>query len=301
MRKIGLTVMVLVAVASLLSLSAIAASAQGGATNTTPGSAVYFDNQSHPIAANSSLWYTFYYALSPSGATQYTTITLVAGNDNNLAFDVWTPDNAANLSASQPFGHGEGDMYRCEGHWCRGADLTWTGWPGATGIYYVRVTNNNSIDTTEKLVIQGPGISSAIPATPVPVTAFAAGSGGKDDPGKAVALDGTPQTIPANSALWFSFYYLTDYVKPPFVTIRLQYGAIDGLDFEVYAPERLGAWWDNPPNGHGTVEMVSCPTGECSTLDKTWGGAFGSTGTYYVRVINNNPADTSAVLTTAWR
>lgn len=301
MKRIGMTVLLVIALASLLGLSAVAVAADGGSTNTTPASAVYFDNQSHPIAANSSLWYIFYYALSPSGATQNTTITLVSGAANNLAIDVWTPDNAINLSASQPFGHGAGTMYRCEGHWCHGADLTWSGWPGATGIYYVRVSNYNSFDTTEQLTIQGDGIAPALPATPVPVTASAASSNGMDDPYKAVALDGTPQTVPANSAKWFSFYYLTDYIKPPFVTIRLQYGAVNGLDFELYAPERLADWWDNPPTGHGTVEMVSCPTGQCATLDKTSGGAFGSTGTYYVRVLNHNSTDIPAVLTTTWR
>jgi hypothetical protein len=55
------------------------------------------------------------------------------------------------------------------------------------------------------------------------------------------------------------------------------------------------------PNGHGTTEIVPCPTGKCATSDLTWGGAFGSTGTYYVRVINPNASDVTTTLSLSWR
>jgi hypothetical protein len=301
MKTMRLTALILIVLVSLLALSAMAVAADGGATNITPATAAYFDNQSHSIGPNSSLWYYFYYTLTSSGARQSTTIRLLYGNDSGVDFDVWTPDEASDLTAQQPFGHGLPESVRSNGHWSAGSDLVWTGSLGATGTYYVRVTNNTPYTTTEQITIEGDGVYSAPPATPTPATSSTAGSNGKDDPSQAVLLDGTPQTIPANSVMWFSFLYLTNYIKPPFVTIRLQYGAINGLQFEVYAPERLGAWWTYPPNGHGTVETVACPTGHCATDDLTWGGAFGATGTYYVRVINNNATDTTAVLTTEWR
>jgi hypothetical protein len=292
MKTMRLTALVLIVLVLLLALSAMAVAADGGATNTAPGSAIYFDNQSHPIDANASLWYYFYYTLTPSGGRQPTTIRMLYGHASGVGFDVWTPDNA-NQPGKQPFGYGIPDK--------SSADFVWTGLLGATGVYYVRVTNNNAYATTEQLMIEGDGVLPALPATPTPATSSTAGSSGKDDPSQAVLLDGTPQTIPANSALWFSFYYQTIYSNPPFVTIRLQYGAVNGLEFEVYAPERLGNWWENPPTGHGTVEMVPCPTGNCPTDDLTWGGRFGATGTYYVRVVNNNATDMTAVLTTEWR
>ncbi|MCL4394097.1 MAG: hypothetical protein M1482_04705, partial [Chloroflexi bacterium] len=134
------------------------------------------------------------------------------------------------------------------------------------------------------------------PPTPTPLS-----SPNMDDPAQAVTIDGAPATIPGDSARWFKFFYLTDYNKPPFVTIRMLYGVMTGLEFEVYAPERLGSWWDFPPNGHGTTEIVACPSGKCATKDLTWGGAFGATGTYYVRVVNPNAADVTTTLSLQWR
>jgi hypothetical protein len=166
-------------------------------------------------------------------------------------------------------------------------------------IYYLQITNNNSAPTAEQITIVGDGVSQTPPAAPAP--APTPSTPNLDDPGKATMIDGTAQTIPGNSARWFSFYYLADYNKPPYVTIRLQYGAKSGLQFEVYAPERLGDWWNNVPNGHGTVFMGPCATGTCATDDLSWGGAFGATGTYYVRVINPNPGDVSSVLSLSWR
>ncbi|MCL4394095.1 MAG: hypothetical protein M1482_04695 [Chloroflexi bacterium] len=299
MKRLRIAGALALALGLLLTLGVMSVAADGGATNTTPGSAVYFDNQPHSIDGNSSLWFTFYYALTENGKPRRTTITIPYGAASNVSFALWTPDNVAFMSAKEPFGRGQPAAVLCSTGWCQGDDLVWDGSLGATGIYYLQVTNNNSGPTTAQLTITGDGVSTTPPATPAPEPTPATPN--MDDPGRAVAIDGTPQTIPGNSARWFSFFYLTNYNKPPYVTIRLQYGAKSGLQFEVYAPERLGQWWSSPPNGHGTVDMAPCATGNCATDDLTWGGAFGATGTYYVRVINPTPNDISSVLTLQWR
>ncbi len=122
-----------------------------------------------------------------------------------------------------------------------------------------------------------------------------------DDPAKAVALDGKQQTIPANSAQWFSFNYTinTDVSASahPVIRIQLQNGNMSGVGFEVYSPEILANWWENKPLGIGTPTSTSSDGTVTQPSDLNWSGAFGASETYYVRVLNNTADPLPATLT----
>ena len=125
-----------------------------------------------------------------------------------------------------------------------------------------------------------------------------------DDPAKAVALDNSPKSIPANSVQWYKFdYTLRDDGTRPIMMLTLP-NVFDQNDakFEVYAPEVLTNWFDNHPTGTSTFQMIKCDTSEsgfCATNRLTWIGSFGASGTYYVRVLNQTANPLNATLSIA--
>jgi predicted lipoprotein with Yx(FWY)xxD motif len=136
--------------------------------------------------------------------------------------------------------------------------------------------------------------------TPTPAQAPAAAAAGTnlDDPGRAATLGNAVAAIPANTAEWFRFDYVTPVNTFPVqqVMARMVNGVTNGLGFEIWSPERMqGNWWENKPVGRGTQEVLpACTvtnpdgtTSRCTTNDLTWVGGFGVSGTYYLRVVNN--------------
>ncbi|MCL4394429.1 MAG: hypothetical protein M1482_06430 [Chloroflexi bacterium] len=123
-----------------------------------------------------------------------------------------------------------------------------------------------------------------------------------DNPGIATAVGtNTISGIPANMAQWYSFAYDTsgNELPRPTVMVRLVNGVTNGLNFQVWSPERMqGNWWENNPVGVGTQEVIpdcttTLPDGttqRCTTNDLTWVGGFGAPGTYYIRIINSTNA-----------
>ncbi len=125
----------------------------------------------------------------------------------------------------------------------------------------------------------------------------------KNDPFHSPYIDNQVHSIDANSDTWFHFDY--GFAGPPrtVVTLAIVNGAQSGLAFEVWAPEIIAEWWKEKPTGQGMVLAVDCATGtvvgggDCQSKDLLWIGAFGSVGTYYVRVINNNSSPSQFLLT----
>ncbi len=303
LTKAGLT---LFALAALLSLGSMVASAQGPVANLTPMNAPFIDNQAHPISAGTSAWYSFNYAVNPdTGERPVTTLTLVNGNASGLTFDVWTAQTALDTADNNPIGKAGTFNVGSDSGMVQSADLNWVGAFGASGTYLVRVTNTNMSDTTAKLTVSGDGVSLA----PIAVTGPAASAQpgpNTDDPAQAVAIDGSQKSIPANSAQWYSFNYTINTdgsgsTVHPIVQIQLANGNASGLSFEVFSPENIGDWWQNVPTGSGTATMVAAPdSGMTASPDLNWSGAFGASGTYYVRVWNGNSTATPATLTISW-
>ncbi len=159
-----------------------------------------------------------------------------------------------------------------------------------------------------------PAATSTPLATATAVIAFI------DDPAFAIAPDGQSHTIPGNAAVWYAFDYSGARADPrQIVFIRLTNGVQTGVQFEVWSGEYLKNWWLQKPVGRGNQEiLINCylpvgpiptpvddepppteepQTNKCPTNDLTWSGAFGANGTYYVRVINTNPAPQTFQLT----
>ena len=299
MKALRIAGMTLAVLAAMLVLGAMTVAAAGPVANLTPMSAPYIDNQAHPIPANTSLWYRFDYLVNhDTGVHPVATITLLYGNASGVTFDVWNANTATDTADNTPIGRGGTYQVGTDSGVTTSSNLDWVGAFGDSGTYYVRVTNPNSYDTTAQLTISGDGVSLA----PIAVTgpsASAQPAATTDDPNKAVALNGAPQTIPANSAMWFSFDYTinTDSGVRPVETIALVNGSASGLSFQIYPPDMLSDWWQNTPIGVGTSEMVASESGMMQSPDLTWTGAFGGSGTYYVRVINDTNTPMPAVLT----
>jgi len=302
MKALRIAGLVLVVVALLAGFGAMTAAADGPVANAAPVSAPYIDNQAHTIQPNSSVLYRFDYTIGDTRPT--TTITLLNGNVTGMTFEVWTPDMVTDMADNKPIGLGTTFNVASDSGMVQSDDLMWSGAFGASGPYYVQVINPTSAAMSAQLMISGSGVSLAPIAVTAPSASAAQPGPNMDDPNKAVALDGKQQSIPANSALWYSFNYgVLDDGTRPVMTITLVNGNQSGLSFQVWSPENLNNWWNNTPTGLGTVTSLDCdngsPSGQgtCKSSDLAWKGAFGASGTYYVRVINSTGNGLPAVLT----
>ncbi len=311
MKTLKLSSAVLLALAALLSLGALTAAAQG------PTSVAYLDNQSHSIGPNASQLFRFDYAVDTlNNIRPVTTITLVNGTNSGLGFQVWTPDTVNDMADNKPVGQGTAATVDCttgepsaQGQ-CQAPDLTWSGAFGESNPYYVLITNSMNNAMNYQLLIQGSGVSlgtqlASAPSAPAAAPAASAATINLDDPAKATVIDNASHSIPAGSAVWYSFSYnLNEDGTRPVQTITFANGTNSGVSFQVWSPDSLnGGWWNNTPTGQGTAATVDCTTGEpsaqgqCQAPDLTWSGAFGAPGTYYVRVINGNTAPADVTLT----
>lgn len=294
-----------ITIAALLALAVLASF--GLLTAAADGPIAFLDNQPHQLAAGASTLYQFNYAVdNTTGARPMTTITLVNGTNSGVGFQVWTPDMINDMADNKPVGQGTPAAVDCNtgevsaSGGCQSPDLTWSGAFGESNTYFVLVTNSNNSPVNYTLKIQGSGVSlgpqtAAAPSAPAAAPAVSAASTTTDDPAKAAAIDSAKHTLPANSATWYSFNYgLNDDGSRPVKTITLANGAAEGLQFQVWAPDTSmqGGWFNNNPTGQGTVAPVNCDTGAvaggglCTSNDLSWTGAFASSGTYFVRVIN---------------
>jgi hypothetical protein len=289
----------LVVIVLSASVGVMTAAADGSVASLNAASVPFIDNQAHTLQPNADAWYRFNYTVSDPANRPVTSIRLLYGNKSGVNFEVWTADEANDIVNNSPIGRGEPYNVVCDDGICQSDDLIWVGAFGSSGTYFVHVINTNATATTAKLLISGDGVSLA-PA-PIAVTGPATNvqpPATTDDPAKAVVLNGAQQTISANSAMWFRFDYgLNDDGTRPVKTITLANGNLNGLTFQVYAPELVSDWQDNHPTGVGAPIMVACDSGLCASNDLVWQGAFGSTGTYFVRVINNSGQAVPAVLT----
>lgn len=307
--KTKITVALLLAVALVSTLGVLTAAADGPIA--------YLDNQVHQLAAGASALYRFDYSLDYTTMSRpMTSITLVNGTNSGLGFQVWDAQNINDMADNKPIGQGTPAAVDCTtgeisgSGGCLSPDLTWSGSFGASGPYYVLVTNSSAAPASFTLNIQGSGVSlgqmmAAAPSAPAAAPALPVASANTDDPTKAIAIDAASHSIPANSATWFSFnYQLNDDGSRPVRMITLANGAQNGLGFQVYSPDLFpGGWWNSNPTGQGTAQVLDCSTmevaggGGCSSPDLTWAGAFGAPGTYFVRVINSTSAPVNFTLT----
>lgn len=129
-----------------------------GPTNVDLQHAALVDNQSITVPSNTILWYRFDYAGSAAGNPSVITITLANGNSDNLAFSLWTPEQAADMTDQVAIGKGTPSHLDCSLSSCPSADLTWKGSFHTPGTYYIEVFNSNPNAVTVGLLVQGDGV-----------------------------------------------------------------------------------------------------------------------------------------------
>ncbi len=106
------------------------ASAAVGPANRDPGQALDMPIQNQGISPNTSQWYRFGFS---GGDTKLTKITIPYGSYNNLKFEVYAPGQMAKWWDAEPIGRSGAD----------GDDLVWAGDLHSSGVYYVKVVNDN--------------------------------------------------------------------------------------------------------------------------------------------------------------
>lgn len=113
-----------------------------------------------------------------------------------------------------------------------------------------------------------------------------------DSAANAMIIDNQAHAIPANGNVWFRFdYNATDRT---IATITLPNANNGKLGFEVWTPDSVNNVFDNKPIGRGSLVGVACNSddsssqGTCVSNDLTWTGAFASSGTFYIRVLNSS-------------
>lgn len=121
-----------------------------------------------------------------------------------------------------------------------------------------------------------------------------------DSPSNAIQISNQPRNILANQSMWFRFDY--DATERPSVTIQLVNGTKSGMRFEVWTPDAIANMASNSPIGYGAAFSLACPVdapvqGGCQTKNLIWTGAFSDSGTYNVRVINDNNIAVTALVT----
>jgi len=160
-NKMLLATLLLSAVAFALALNVSSVFAQGP-SNTSPGSAVYLDNQTHWIPPNTTLWYKFDY----NAERLPVEIILFSGVPQQMRFNVYTPDQiGADLSVGNPIGRGSPPG--------NSDNLQWKGVFYGAGTYYVELVNPTSITRTFLLGIAGGGVTLRVqPPAPTPLPPF---------------------------------------------------------------------------------------------------------------------------------
>ncbi len=123
----------------------------------------------------------------------------------------------------------------------------------------------------------------------------------RNDPFHAPSIDNQFHSVAENSDTWFKFDYNVSATARSLITVSLVNGAHSGVRFQVWAPDIVGNWWEQKPTGQGTVAFFNCATGQdggggCSSNDLTWASALSGSGTFYVRVINDNAFPSSFLL-----
>ncbi len=158
-RKICLVAVVLAVLAVLVSITPFTAAA-AGPTNIDLQHALPISNQPITIPAYGVLWYSFRYPGGSVGNKPTATVTLLNGNSGHLAFMVWTPEQAADMTNEIAIGQGTAARLNCKIFDCPSPDLVYQGQFYTAGIYYVEVFNTNSYPVTATLTVQGDGVTS---------------------------------------------------------------------------------------------------------------------------------------------
>lgn len=236
-------------------------------TVTNPDTAPYIDSDYHVIPAYTTQWYRLNYA----GDHSQLDILLDNGNKNALQFMVHKPAQMEKWWEN-PSPVGRGNPAK--------DDLIWSGNSHEGGTWYVELMNYNDKPITYRFETLGKGLlpekptvttAPAVVPAAVPQPTFA-----NTEPAKALPITSEKFVVPANTTLWYSFFYPGDNSQ---MTMRMIPGTQEKLSFMVHTPSQLAKWWDVKPIGRGSAQKDDL----VATLNSNEGG------TYYIEVTNDNP------------
>lgn len=260
LRVLGVGLMTVVFAAALLA-------AAPPMTVTNPDMAPYIDSDYHVIPAYTTQWYRLNYA----GDHSQLDILLDNGNKNALQFMVHKPAQMNKWWENpSPVGRGSPDK----------DNLIWSGNSHEGGTWYVELMNYNSQPVTYRFETFGKGLLPEKPVVPVAPAAVAPAvpqpTFANTEPAKALPITNEKFVVPANTTLWYSFFYPGDNSQ---MTMRMIPGAQEKLSFMVHTPSQIAKWWDVNPIGRGSVQKDDL----VATLNSNEGG------TYYIEVTNDKP------------
>jgi len=245
----------------LLSVGAIAVSGAG----TSPVGAPYVDNGLHVAGADATDWYRFEY---PGNHSQVT-IRLV-DVDEGMGFEVYPPTLMDEWWKHDGIGAGS----------VQGNDLIWTGNAHEAGTWYIKVLNNNPAPTSYRLLVTGSDVAFSPAVASITSLSPTTPSLENVDPNNAFLADATARVIPANTTLWYRYFYPGDHSQ---MNIVLPKGSENKLSFNVHAPSQMSTWWNDTPIGRGNV----------SGDDLKWSGNSHEGGWWYVEVANDRDTATA--------
>lgn len=130
-----------------------------GPTNIDLQHAALITNQPITLPGNSVLWYSFHYPGGNPGHRPVVMVTLMNGNAAHLAFKVWTPEQAADMTNQVAIGQGTPPKVNCRISSCPSPDLVYQGAFLTPGTYYVQVSNANPNSVTGTLTVLVNGVA----------------------------------------------------------------------------------------------------------------------------------------------
>jgi hypothetical protein len=280
-------ILIIAALMLLMSMGALSSQA-----DAEPVDAPYLDEQPHTLAAQTDTWYRFEFIVyhpgfickfvfCPDRAVYHgdIIIRMVGAEKSGLQIEVYAPQQITRWRDEDPVGRGNPEN----------DDLVWTGGANDNGTWYVRVVNETNRALAYRFAVQGervllsretPAPATPTPSfweryqasrqptpTPTPITIT------PTDPSKAAEVDGKDHTFAAHSEWW---YIVTFPLGRDKITVKLLDGASNGLQFDVYTPERVNQWWKEDPVGRGDAEGN----------DLVWTGDRDDSAKRYIRIVN---------------
>jgi hypothetical protein len=124
--------------------------------NFWPQNAIYVeDSRWRFIPGHSDLWFRFDYA----GDRSQVTIRLPDGYKNHLEFRIYTEDQVKRFERDGEYvGESSAPMIPCDTGKCPSNELFWSGGFAERGIFYIQVSNFESVGKPFQLVVSGTGV-----------------------------------------------------------------------------------------------------------------------------------------------
>lgn len=255
--------MMLMVIALMLSVGVISASAAG----SDPTGAPYVDNTTKVVGPNSNVWYRFEYGGDHSQITIKLPDAILSGINRGLLFEVYAPSQMNEWWTKDGIGAGS----------LRGDDLIWSGNSHEGGTWWIKVINTKTSEVPFNLIVTGEEVSFSSPTQPVTAFTLPEVPALVENavPDKALAVGVDAQAIPGGATAWYQFPYYEEHDQ---VILKVLNGSDEHLRVSIFTPSQVKKWWDVTPIGQGMPKNG----------DLIWSGNSSETGTWFIKVVNDN-------------